>query len=384
MKKAANTYMIILLVVLLLVPVVTARFTGSERDETENRMTAELPSLQGGFRNVWNRKLMEETEAWMNDHIGSRPLFRSVFNNLLHRLLRISTEEKVVFGKEDWLFYTYSGNLDLAKGTYPLDGEKLARIAELQRGIVDSYLEKGQRYLLLLTPSKVSIYPEYLPFEANETGNGPSDRIEAALNADGRRVAVNTRKALLAGKESGELLFYKTDTHWNARGCYIAYQELLGCLRPGEEPIRVDEFETGKREGDLNRLLGLETEADREDSPIPVYDWTAIREKPEDVLTDLTKRAFEEEGAEYYEPVVYHNSGKAGTGTLVLYGDSMTSDWIYLPAYMAEHYESVVFLRLKHLSPEIEDYVKATDIVYQTTERFILSRLMDLEKPDVE
>ena len=376
-NKLFNCWLLLLFISVLTIPLITFQFEGSIRDENENRMLADYPSLEGGISQIIHGSFMREVEAWINDHIGERKAFRSIYANLFHRILKISTVDTVVFGKDGWLFYTGDGNLKLCKGEYPVSQQDFEKITLTQSDIWESYRAEGKRYFLLLTPSKVTVYPEYLPFEANENRIYLIDQLEDALNAEDRLVVINTTRPLLAAKDQQELLFFKTDTHWNARGTYEAYKYVISCISD-DEPIQISEFQNGRRLGDLNKMLGLADESATENAPSPIYSWQAEIMQPDEKLIEIAKKYSQKEGMEYQAPVVFHNQSKAGKGTLVLYGDSMTGEWIYLPAYLAEHYEYVVHLGTQYqLIPEIEELVHATDVIYQRTERFIINKLLN-------
>jgi hypothetical protein len=71
------------------------------------------------------------------------------------------------------------------------------------------------------------------------------------------------RKVLLDAKNDGVRLYHKTDTHWNDRGGWIAYQSIMADVQisvPTARKLRPHDFETVTtyQPGmDLARLLGL-------------------------------------------------------------------------------------------------------------------------------
>jgi hypothetical protein len=88
------------------------------------------------------------------------------------------------------------------------------------------------------------------------------DELYAALEGTGVPT-VDFRPALLAAK-GRERLFEKTDTHWNERGAYVAYRELVAALRaqaPSIPPAMGREaFEAVARDEpgmDLAGMIGL-------------------------------------------------------------------------------------------------------------------------------
>jgi alginate O-acetyltransferase complex protein AlgJ len=85
---------------------------------------------------------------------------------------------------------------------------------------------RGIKFYVLFPPDKHTIYPEYLPASI-ERGPSPTrlDVLTAALRS--RQVdVVDIRQPLLQAKGS-DILFHRTDSHWNGYAGFIAYQALL-------------------------------------------------------------------------------------------------------------------------------------------------------------
>ena len=81
---------------------------------------------------------------------------------------------------------------------------------------------------------------------------------------------IDLRKVLLDAKNQGVRLYHKTDTHWNDRGGWIAYQSIMSNVRaslPNVGMPRLQDFEavTIQQPGmDLAGLLGLNDEFQEE------------------------------------------------------------------------------------------------------------------------
>ena len=382
LKKAGRVYVLILFAAILLVPLCTVRWTGAETEATEYRVLADYPRLTGEAEHFFSGQLADETSDWVNDHIGGRTFAREIYSDLYHRTLEISMEEQVVIGSDGWRYLTKNRNLDIARGEFPLTEERLEEIIPKQADITAAYKEAGKKYYLLLTPSKVTVYPEHLPFSA-EGLISPAKQMENAMKDAGLKNVINTTDRIQEAAAGGELLFFKTDSHWNARGTYEAYRTILGTLKKKEKAITVKEYGQEATLGDLNRMLGLTRETDLEEAPIPVYQWHSELMEPDGLLQLVVQEAsvWEENG--YYEPVIYYNESRQGKGTLLIYGDSMMAENYCLARYLAEHYEKVVVVRLSDLVPDIDFLTGATDILFQSTERLILSKLRDVTVPDL-
>ena len=233
---------------------------------------------------------------------------------------------------------------------------------------------------MALTPSKVSVYPEYLPFETPENVTEPSEIVENALLFSGSDNVINVKHAFLAGKSDGNCLFFRTDSHWNQQGSYTAYCEILKYLCSSAAPIAA-EWTSSDRTGDLYKSLGLVTRWDKETVPkFSGYFQSRLLNGSEmsPLFLSLLRSAHEVQGSSFVEPAVYINDS-VSSGTLVIYGDSMTASYLNLPQYLSEHFHCVIQLRLRQICPEIDDLLKPDIVLYSTTERLVKNTLTTLD-----
>src|SRR5262249_30212098 len=128
--------------------------------------------------------------------------------------------------------------------------------------------KKNIDYLFVLTPEKHSIYSELLPPEYGPPQpRTPAQRLAGwewgelgSLN-DARYLRLDD--PLLAAKDQGRQLYFRTDTHWNDEGAYVAYREIvlrLAGKHAGMAPLPRDRFEEQRVPafpGDLGRMLHL-------------------------------------------------------------------------------------------------------------------------------
>lgn len=380
MQKLKDTITIMIIALLIGLPLMKTHFSSGELSENENRFLAEFPQFDSLSTRILNREFMIDVEDWLNDHIGLRSRFRLIYAYYMNHLFHISTSDSVILGRSGFCYYTKNNNLDIAKGNYPLSDSDIAKIVITHHQVSDYYRKQGIRYFLALTPSKVSVYPEYLPFETPDNKTEPSEIVENALLQSGSDNVINIKPALLAGKNDEDLLFFRTDSHWNQRGTYIAYREIMKYLCPSTG-ILVAEWTSDVRTGDLYKSLGLITRYDKE--TVPVFsgaNHSRLLEESElsPSFLSILKSTHEIQGSSYVEPAVYVNDS-IPSGTLVIYGDSMTASYLNLPQYLSEHFHCVIQLRLRKISPEIDDYLDPDIVLYSTTERFVKSTLTTLD-----
>lgn len=138
---------------------------------------------------------------------------------------------KVLVGKDGWLVFTGERSLDDYQNSFDFPQEKLIKI---QRGLtnLNRELESNKQILLLvIVPNKSTIYPESVPFEIQKVDErSRMDRLSAFLKKHGPPVFLDLRPVLKrVGQE--RQIYYKTDTHWNSDGAFVAYQAIIGKLQ---------------------------------------------------------------------------------------------------------------------------------------------------------
>ena len=128
----------------LVIPVISLNY-GKLTSDTENRTLAAFPSALDEDRK-FNKEFFYELADWFEDHLGFRDDMMKVYSNIMVNGFGLSSSERVVFGKDGWMFYTPDHNLELVKGGYPLDDKMLETIAHNQQRINDYYKSMGKEY----------------------------------------------------------------------------------------------------------------------------------------------------------------------------------------------------------------------------------------------
>ena len=101
--------------------------------------------------------------------------------------------------------------------------------------------------MFVLAPDKHWIYPDRMPRGINRKINPPRfDQLVQHLRHSSTVNLVDIRDGLAAAA-SGERLYHLTDTHWNDRGAFIAYQQVMARIAP-ELALRARSPRTWKSE----------------------------------------------------------------------------------------------------------------------------------------
>ncbi len=185
----------------------------------EHRQLAKPPQLRfsGEFPSAYTQ--------YFNDHFGFRnSLVRANFI-IRYYCLGISPSSNVILGKSGWLFH--DEDIEYYRGITKYDAATLdewARILEMKRFWLE---QRGIRYLFVVAPNKSSIYGEFLPDSYNRVRERTAlDDLIDCLSRHTKVEVVDLRQALLAAKTKARL-YYKTDTHWNEYGAFIAYRQIM-------------------------------------------------------------------------------------------------------------------------------------------------------------
>jgi hypothetical protein len=211
-------------------------------------------------------------EIWFNDHRGLRgPLLSLhsrarlaglVGSGMAQLSIGHKGSNKVVVGREGWLFYASDAIIRDYQRSRPLTADELESWKQALNARRDWFAKRGIEYLLVIAPNKGEIYSEYLPRALKPvTDVGRLDQVVEYCGGEDGVEIVDLREPLLAMKSKHQL-YYKTDTHWNALGAFAGYQAIMKAVEEklsGQPALPLAEFQIAKGERqvkDLGRMLG--------------------------------------------------------------------------------------------------------------------------------
>ena len=115
--------------------------------------------------------------------------------------------------------------------------------------------------LIVVAPDKASIYPDKLPEQIKSLPpQSKLDKLISYLKNNNLPVIVDLRPVLRAARQDQDV-YYKTDTHWNGYGAFVAYTTIinaLGSSYPELKPYKTADLElvtTGPGVHDIPRLM---------------------------------------------------------------------------------------------------------------------------------
>lgn len=367
-NKASKNIFIIIFILMLFIPLFCTNLKKDAISEIENRNLTNFPELYvGGI----NKGYITDFENWFNDNVGFRELLFKINSKIQYNVFNNSSIEKVIVGRKGWLFYTGSNNIEIATGEYPNFGEEeLKDICQKQIGIQKRLAEQDIEYVLFLPPSKVSIYPEYLRgnFAVTQT---PADILADYLEEHSDIKVIRIKPALLEEKENADnnLLFFKTDSHWNAYGCYIGYNAIVDKLNEwniiDSAPAEIDFIEASYMR-DLTGMMVDKDEKYYEDSSFAYYNVlnaTATQMTEGKMYGAIQKYVSDNSirRGDYYE------NANVELPTFAVFGDSMFMDW--LEPLMAENCSALTCIWNYNITSEAIDIIKPDVVFLEVTER---------------
>ncbi len=198
-----------------------------------------LSSLRYRYTQFFVLFLLCSTVYVMTQSIGSGitnfqdNLYKKNFLIGTANLLRIKMGDRVftgaLLGKDGWMEYTGEGNLDdFQNKKHSIDNKNIAK----KLTTLNEYLKsQGITLLIVVAPNKATIYPDKLPEQIKSLPiQSRLDSLVSYLENEKLPVLLNLGPALKTSRQYLDV-YYKTDTHWNGHGAYIAYTTIINSLR---------------------------------------------------------------------------------------------------------------------------------------------------------
>jgi hypothetical protein len=324
-----------------------------------------LAGGDGGDPTIENRELASLNEgvfAWFDDHFGLRSTLVRLNAGVEYFGLGSSPSPSVIRGRDGWLYYGESDALEDYVSRSPLTPHEVAAWKETVVRSRDWLRGRGAAYVFTIAPDKHVIYPEHMPASLHPVA--PVRRMDQVLEAVARSgVAVDVRPALEAAK-SQERIYHRTDSHWNARGALVAYQEILAAVRvqnPAVPPAwRRSDFAGVERQIrglDLARMMGL-------NHLLSEVDLTLVPNRPRHA------KVIDPPGADASAQLgrLVTAIPNSDLPRAVVFRDSFTTA---LVPFLAEHFSQTVFLWQKDFIPEQVIEEGADVVIYEIAGRHL-------------
>lgn len=250
---------------LLLVPLATSFFTNKNKVASEDKIA--FPKLNENFFSNLS-KYLEQQFYFRPEIIEANKTLDNILlkeqNALIQsQLSKIFGDDylepvivnNAIYGRDDWLFYSGDNSVDFYCGTNLPTNDELELESNKLLRLKQACADKGINLVVLACPNKEQVYSEYMPSYVIKNEYKRLPRIRDYMVSKGINY-IYPLQELLDAKQEG-LVYYKQDTHWNARGAYIGYKEVMNSIgRTIDEPSFIELEKTG---GDLSNMCGFQT-----------------------------------------------------------------------------------------------------------------------------
>lgn len=336
---------------------------GGNTAKVEKREAETMPEVQLLFNSF--PRFARQFDRFYSDSFGLRDKLIRWNSALLPLALDESPINTVRIGRDGWLFLGDEEVLEEYENVMSFSPEQLKAVTaclEERRAWLD---RKGIKFFVIVPPLKHNVYPEYLPSYIRKIGNESRiDQLKKALKAYPKIEFIDVREALLAAKPA-QRLYYKTDTHWNDYGAFIAYSELMdriGHYFPGIKRVGIEDFTVKIEEkpgGDLAGMLNR-TDAYREG-------WIILTPKFKPG-GQSGKRPYPNPVNDKRQPMYVRENNNKSLPKALIFRDSFATA---LTPFFDESFQSAVYVWTHDFLPAIVEAEKPDLVILECVEGFM-------------
>jgi hypothetical protein len=274
-----------------------------------------------------------QVSTYFEAHFAYRSQAVDAYSHLSAQLFATSTTDQVIVGKSGWLYY--GGTLKDFLNREPMTSRQAENIVH-NLSLMQGYTEAmGSKFVFTIAPNKNSLYPEHMPYYYAPASKPDRQTLTELLK--GSNIAYVDLFDRF-GRED-EVLYYKTDSHWNYEGALMVSDALLDAS--GKDPAEVlGRSSNTEFVGDIERML---------------YPQTARSESS--TIIDTGAWSYDNEASSVEDDTIKVRSG--GVGSLLMFRDSFANNLIPLlsPSFETAHYSKLIPYDLTLIAREKPDVV---------------------------
>ncbi len=364
-------------------------------DIGENRKKAEFPTKF----NI--NTITVELEQYYNDHVPFRSSIITINNTMTNaaedvykakiRPVLVSVlygtnegekkeqeylppniiNEKVIEGREEWLFYYGDNSENYYLGNNLMTEEEMRNYTE--RIVILSELceKKGIKFQMIIMPNKEQVYDEYMPSYTIVNEYKRVQRLVDYIKDNSEIEVMYLLEEIRSAKKYGQL-YYQCDTHWNELGAFIGVQELYKKIGVDVTPIDDVVYSVkSKSGGDLIGLGALNASKYIKDIGYDV-------QYKENISYKEDTKEFVDENGKSYEYMNYKSESEEQR-KLVLIGDSFRTAMV---PYLAKDFADSSIIYRDAVGKEMVnvEIAKADVLVLELVERYDYLALSTINK----
>lgn len=334
-----------------------------------------LPYILFGISSNWSfTKNFPKSENKIGSYIdqvdsylkNNKP-FSIQISNLIAKIdykFLLESENKILFGENGWIFYNSDDILENMKGIIPINN-KIDSIGKKMDNISKWGSANDIEIVFMVGPNKESVYFDYIKGfdESYADFNTYSSNKLIELIVDKYKVKLFSPIENLRLQKKPLSLYYKTDTHWNELGGFVATQSLLNKLGFNSQSSMLFDYkieQIGTKKGDLANIGRLGDVLEEDEVP-------RIMDYKSEVITS-------EIGVPISGQFLKHQVFKSSNGNenILMIGDSFITGM--LPSLVKNFNTTTVIHRDDFERKHFEDS-KPDVIVISVVERYFISSL---------
>lgn len=299
----------------------------------ENRKKKEKPDFDLSNLDAYVKKF----DAYYNDNFSLRNWAIKTQNNIEYNVFGLSpVPDEVIVGKNGW-FYD-ADNLPNYKGTNAFTEKDLFQIKNELLHRTEWAKKNNTDYYFVLVPTKMNVYPEFLPGDIFKTSTTSRyEQVANLANIEELNI-IDLKKNISAHKDGKYALYQKTDGHWNDLGAYYAYEQIINSLEKKYRelhPLELNAFDITieKRKG------GAIVSMINQQNNYPEY-YVSVKSKNKTTAEEGIKRGYKPTESNYneeFEIVRVNKNGKILKCLIIR--DSFT---MWLIPYLQEHFKEMI------------------------------------------
>ena len=284
-----------------------------------------------------------------------------------------SFERRILFqhmprkGRDGYLFHRDHDALDQLSATIVLRQRQLATWTEALEARLAWCDQHRTAVRFMVIPEKHVVYEDKLPRFARVSPRRPAMQLLARLQGRLRDRVLYPLEELKAAARS-QSTYFKTDTHWNAHGAYVAYRALIESLR-GEIALEtVAEEDLQFKERSFVGDLGVRYANERGEKRAAL------------VPNDTHKLVYQNHNFGRGAIHIYENE-RRDLPTCVLFRDSFSNSLI---PYLMHGFSSIVAVSSLSCHFDLLEQQKPDVVLFVSIERFVATfgRGRTIELPD--
>ena len=220
MNKKSSIVYIVSFFIICTVPVLLMPFVKND-ESVENRKLSSMPSIVSENSGI-NLNWASEYETYLSEHFAFREKLVTADSLIKSAVFRTSSNEKVICGKNGWLYLSETADDYTAENT--MSARRINNTAKTLSLVQEYVQNKGSRFIFMAAPNKNTVYPENMPSRYIKTGNNSNlEMLSEKLD----EYSVNQLDLVSLFKSQDSVLYHTRDSHWTNEGAVLVYNALM-------------------------------------------------------------------------------------------------------------------------------------------------------------